>query len=291
MSIGIREKREPTTNLPPYLEPKQKGFFSRQKPSVLGRIAFWASVVGTLASFGGTMTLAMTTGAPSADSIMVTIVSLISAIVLGTRFRWAPVVSTLLGGFLLFLLYTEPYVIESLANPKGPNGGFGHFAGDIVAFACGMLMFGGSLGAAIENYRPGSQVAKRWLRPGLALIAGLVIGAMFIGALAQPPSDGTSYINGVPAVHMGAGGFLQPSVTISKGSKLVLVDDTTVTHNLFNGSWHNGTPQVAQEPGAPLVNNVQLSGGSTTIGPFSVAGTYHIFCTVHTGMNLTVIVQ
>ena len=28
-----------------------------------------------------------------------------------------------------------------------------------------------------------------------------------------------------------------------------------------------------------------------TIGPFNTAGTFHLYCTVHQGMNLTVIVQ
>jgi plastocyanin len=33
------------------------------------------------------------------------------------------------------------------------------------------------------------------------------------------------------------------------------------------------------------------SGGSVEIGPFTTAGTYHIYCTVHQGMNLEIIVQ
>jgi plastocyanin len=90
---------------------------------------------------------------------------------------------------------------------------------------------------------------------------------------------------------MGAGSFLRSSITIPKGSKLLLVDDVAALHILANGSWQNGVAKPANESGAPRVNNVQIKGGSTQIGPFTTAGTYHIFCLVHQGMNLTIIVE
>src|SRR5436309_2021395 len=95
------------------------------------------------------------------------------------------------------------------------------------------------------------------------------------------------------SVHMGPTTFLQPSVTISKGSSLSLIDDVPVLHIIGNGSWVNNVTQPAIEPGAPVVNNVQISsaGQSITVGPFNTAGTYHLYCSVHLNMNLTVIVQ
>jgi plastocyanin len=90
---------------------------------------------------------------------------------------------------------------------------------------------------------------------------------------------------------MGAGSFLQSTVTIPKGSNLILTDDVAALHVIANGSWQNGVAQTGSEAGAPTVHNVQVNGGSITIGPFTTAGTYHIFCLVHKGMNLTVIVQ
>ena len=120
----------------------------------------------------------------------------------------------------------------------------------------------------------------------------MVIGAILIAAIAQTSAPtGTTYTNGMPSVHMSAGNFSQSSVTISKGSKLLLVDDVSVIHIFANGSWVNGAPKPEKEPGAPTVNNVQVNGNSVEIGPFAAAGTYHIYCTVHQGMNLTVIVQ
>ena len=31
--------------------------------------------------------------------------------------------------------------------------------------------------------------------------------------------------------------------------------------------------------------------GSLKIGPFTTAGIFHIYCTIHRGMNLTIVVQ
>ena len=99
--------------------------------------------------------------------------------------------------------------------------------------------------------------------------------------------------SGVPGVHMGAVNFVQPSITINKGSSLNLIDDVAVLHLISNGSWVNGVAQPATEPGAPTVSNMQFNaaGQSMTVGPFNTAGTYHLYCSVHQNMNLTVIVK
>jgi plastocyanin len=94
-------------------------------------------------------------------------------------------------------------------------------------------------------------------------------------------------------VHMGQTNFTQASTTISKGSSINLINDTATTHILANGRWEKNTPQPGAEPGAPTVNNLQFTTASQsqTIGPFNTAGTFHLYCTVHPGMNLTVTVQ
>ena len=96
-----------------------------------------------------------------------------------------------------------------------------------------------------------------------------------------------------PSVHMGPTTFLQSSITISKGSSLSLIDDVPVLHIIGNGSWVNNVTKPAIESGAPVVNNVQISsaGQSIVVGPFNTAGTFHLYCSVHLNMNLTVIVQ
>lgn len=94
-----------------------------------------------------------------------------------------------------------------------------------------------------------------------------------------------------PTVHMNSSNFDQSSVTVPKGDSLTLVDDASVVHIITNGSWVNGSPKPAKEAGAPTVNQ-QFQGNDThTVGPFTTAGTYHLYCTVHQNMNLTVTVQ
>ena len=94
-------------------------------------------------------------------------------------------------------------------------------------------------------------------------------------------------------VHMKATNFVQNSITVKKGESITLInDDLFVAHIIANGTWENGTAKPTREVGAPEVNNVNIGGNSSAIiGPFTTAGTFKLYCTVHTGMNLTVIVQ
>lgn len=86
--------------------------------------------------------------------------------------------------------------------------------------------------------------------------------------------------------------FEQSSITIKKGESITLVATTFTPHTISNGTWDNGQAKPAREPGAPEVKDVQINGNSSsTIGPFTTAGTFKLYCTIHNGMNLTVIVQ
>jgi plastocyanin len=105
-------------------------------------------------------------------------------------------------------------------------------------------------------------------------------------------SSSGSSSGSTPTVHMCGNNFVQTSITINKGQSLTLVDDVSAAHTIANGSWVNGSAQPKQEPGAPVVNNLQFNGNdSHMIGPFNTAGTFQLYCTVHPGMNLTVTVQ
>jgi plastocyanin len=85
--------------------------------------------------------------------------------------------------------------------------------------------------------------------------------------------------------------FQEACVNVAKGSKLQVVPVVNSLHILDNGSWVNGQQVPMTEAGAPTVSNVQVTAGTVSLGPFTTAGTYHIYCTVHPNMNLTVIVN
>ena len=106
-------------------------------------------------------------------------------------------------------------------------------------------------------------------------------------------NSSSSSSSSAPTVHMGATNFTQSSITINKGQSITLVDDQNVTHIISNGSWDNGTAKPATESGAPTVHDLTFnsSGQSQTVGPFNTSGTYHLYCSVHVGMNLTITVQ
>lgn len=127
----------------------------------------------------------------------------------------------------------------------------------------------------------------------IAIFVALSLFTILTAASCGGSGGGGTGDSGVPAVHMGPVNFVQPSVTISKGSSLNLIDDVAVLHIIGNGSWVNNVIKAAREPNAPIVNNVSISsaGQSITVGPFTTAGTYHLYCSVHLNMNLTVIVQ
>lgn len=135
-----------------------------------------------------------------------------------------------------------------------------------------------------------------------ALVA-LVFGSIFFSACARPGTattgNGSSQSNsgnpsnggGSASVHLGLTSFVQPSVTVSKGSMLMLIDDVQVPHIIMNGTWDaSGNQHLSKEAGAPTVN-ANLNSNSVSIGPFNTAGTFHLLCTIHQGMNLTVVVQ
>jgi plastocyanin len=126
------------------------------------------------------------------------------------------------------------------------------------------------------------------------LIAVLVtLGVVIVLTAASCGGSGGNSNGNGNDVHMGNTTFSQPSVTIVKGSSVNLINDVAVLHIISNGSWVNGVGTPTTEPGAPTVSNLQFNsaGQSMNVGPFNTAGTYHIYCSVHQNMNLTVIVQ
>src|SRR5579885_2889651 len=120
-----------------------------------------------------------------------------------------------------------------------------------------------------------------------------MISVLVVACGGTTTGTGSGGSSGNATVHMGQTNFDQSSVTISKGGTVTLVSDTSSVHIISNGQWVNGLARQGKESGAPTVNNVQFtsSGESKVIGPFNTAGTFHLYCSVHPGMQLTIIVQ
>ncbi len=124
------------------------------------------------------------------------------------------------------------------------------------------------------------------------IVFGLVLFGLLSVLLAACAIVDTSTLNAnLPSVSMGGASFIQSSVTIKKGEMLNLVDTAPSTHIITNGSWVGSTQKPAKEPGAPSINQTYNGNDSAPVGPFNSAGTFHLYCTIHPGMNLTVIVQ
>lgn len=137
------------------------------------------------------------------------------------------------------------------------------------------------------------------------ILAIFALGSILLAACARPGTQTANSGGGsTPTASSGGGGgcangtvhtlastFQEPCVNVAKGQSLKVIPAAPSLHILDNGSWVNGNQQPANEPGAPKLNNLQVTTSPVTIGPFTTAGTFHILCTVHPGMNLTVNVK
>lgn len=128
-----------------------------------------------------------------------------------------------------------------------------------------------------------------WLYRRIMIAVG--IAAVLSVLLAACSIENAATLMTGPTVHMGSNNFLVSQITVPKGQGLNLKDDATDEHIITNGSWDGTVQKPHREPSAPAVNVTVTGNSSQYIGPFPTAGTFHIYCTIHQGMNLKVIVQ
>ena len=267
-----------------------KGILSRRPLATLGKLTAAALLGAALAFAMLLLTIFLATGAMILPLLIVAVVLLVVAGIVATGVRWTPLLGALVGlGTMIGGVFTQQYFVYHLTHPAE----VGPFLWSLLICAFAIVAVCAGIGATVQNYRDTARHAPRWLPTSLATLGGFVLGALLVALLVQatPATSTTASVNGAPAVHLGVSNFAQSSVTVPKGSKLLLIDDGSFPHILRNGMWENNTPQPATEAGAPSVQNVQINGSSVEIGPFNTAGTFHIYCTIHPGMNLTVIVQ
>lgn len=122
------------------------------------------------------------------------------------------------------------------------------------------------------------------------VIVGMIAFALMTVLFAACTIVDASTLSTGPQAHMGNAAFKAASITIKKGQKLMLVDDVAVQHIIVNGTWQGSTAVPKLEAGAPKVN-ANITGGATAVGPFTQAGTFNLYCTIHGGMQIKVIVS
>jgi plastocyanin len=267
-----------------------KGIWTRRPLAALGKLTI-AALIGSALGFSTLfLTILLATGAFIMPLFIVAVTLFIVAGIVATGIRWTPLLGALLGlGTLIGGVFTQQYFIYHLTHPAEG----GPFIVSLLICVFALIAIFAGTGATVQNYRSTVRQGPRWLPIPLSVLGGFVLGALVVSFLVQatPAPSAAAAVNGVPAVHMGISNFDQSSVTVIKGSRLMLIDDGSYPHILSNGRWVNNTPHPATEAGAPTLGNIQVNGNSIEIGPFNAAGTYHIYCTIHPGMNLTVIVQ
>jgi len=116
----------------------------------------------------------------------------------------------------------------------------------------------------------------------LLIIPGLLAGFLVPRLIAAPkPIPPT-------AVGMVTRDFAEDVVTLHRGERLTLVNDSNAVHVIGPGvDIHIRSP----EPGVPMTGfHLMQTNSVYTTGPWMTLGTFYLTCSVHLGMTLKVVV-
>ncbi len=215
----------------------------------------------------------------------------ICAIVVATVWRWAMILPLVLCTLGILGDFSSGFPEYSFTHPGANYVAFVLFTNNYPLLVMVIVAAALKLAQTIRHEPPH---APTWARPALGAMLGLTLGALLIGVIAQPSAGGSASASkaGTQTVHLLPSAFAPNIIALHKGDTLTIVDDAPVPHSITNGTWSgDNKPVPGVEPGAPIIKNVNLNNNTATVGPFTTAGTYHIFCTIHPGMSLTIIVQ
>jgi len=222
------------------------------------------------------------------------ILILLAAGVVATRWRWAPHLGAVVALLTLYDPIFQPHDAYVFTHPGQSNYEFSLIVlviafGLVSLVACTAKVIRTHRGSGIEPRFP--RLVDRLLSGFAGIVAGMIILSLVVTIVPQTSAVSAS-TNGQPVVHLTVDTFTPNAVVVPKGERLLIVDDSSVEHILQNGLWDaNGNAHTVTEPGAPTLHNLDITSGSQEIGPFTTAGVYHIYCTIHSGMNLTIVVQ
>lgn len=215
---------------------------------------------------------------------------LLSGIIVATGWRWAMLLPLVLCPLGIVGDFSSGFPEYTLTHPSSNAVAFDLF---VLEYPLLALVIGASVVKLVQALRREPFHAPRALSPLVGVAVGLTLGAFLIGTIAQAPAaaGATTSQTGSVTVHLTATRFAPDIVALHSGDKLTLVDDVPVPHTITNGTWSaDNRPVPGVEPGAPVINNVALNNNTVTIGPFTMPGTYHLYCIIHPGMSLTILV-
>lgn len=223
--------------------------------------------------------------------LITTIAYAICAILVFTGWRWAMVFPLALCTLGILGDFSSGFPEYTLTHPSADYIPFILF---VIEYPLLVMVIVAAAVKLTQTLRHETPHAPQWGRFALGTMAGLMLGAFLIGVIAQPTTAGgaSSTKAGTQTVHLTAARFAPDIIALHKGDALTIVDDAPVPHTITNGTWSaDNKPVPGVEPGAPIIKNVEVNNNSATIGPFTTPGAYHIYCTLHPGMSLTIVVQ
>lgn len=259
----------------------------------------WLVLAGLVASFTGYLVSVLTfvaillsTGnlAPPFIPTATGLVGLAIAIaVVVTGWRWSFLV-TLVATLLSLSALANPYIPYTLTHPSTNLTAFVTFATIPVS---SVLILGALLAKLIRTRQGRPNVVSGPMIGFTGAMAGVLVGVLLLGFTVQ----GSNGIGAVPRtpknenVTVQGAGFVPDIVALHTGDTLTITDVDHIHHIFTNGTWSSGKPVPGVEPGAVMLSNLNIDSAPVKVGPFTSPGTYHIYCTIHPGMSLTIIVQ
>jgi len=116
----------------------------------------------------------------------------------------------------------------------------------------------------------------------LLIIPGLLAGFLIPNLLSSPhPVPGAD-------VGMATRDFAKDTVTLHRGERLTLINDSNAVHVIGPGK---DTAVASPQRGNPMTGfHLMQTNSVYTTGPWMTVGRFELTCTVHPGMNLIVVV-
>jgi plastocyanin len=118
--------------------------------------------------------------------------------------------------------------------------------------------------------------------PRILLVVPLLVAGIFVPAAVTPKNPPPG------AISMAHEMFMQHSVTIHRGQRLTLVNNSLFVHII--GPGQDG--RLAEgPPGEPMTGRILMQTDETyTTAPWNTPGTYWLTCSVHPEMTVKVVV-